>query len=354
MSTENQQAAPAHIPREVALWATAASMLWGASYVAAKYAVGWIPPFTAAAFRFGVVAVVCRPLLWLTKKGQKVERGDWAGLIMVGLFQTSFYFALQYAGISLTTASNTSVIVNVRPVFAAILAAILLHESISSRKAAGIVLAFVGVFLLSTKGSLAALSLQSEHVTGDLLILLNAISGAIGLVVNKRVLLKFRPFPAMVYTQTIGALGLLPFAAVEIASRGSFPRAPALPWVLLVFQGVFSTILAHLFWNRALARLEASRAAVFIYIAPLTTSILSWLLLREALGIPFVGGALLVLFGAYLTTSAVNGKNHPTRSDTENANPSLSRQPCQEHRAEYREHGTDAFGSQSRRRRGTQ
>ena len=327
-----QPAAPDRIPRQVVLWATIASMLWGTSYVAAKYAVGYIPPLTAAAFRFGVVAIVCLPLMRITRKGQKIERGDWPDLIMVGLFQTSFYFALQYAGIKLTTASNTSVIVNVRPVFAAILSAIVLHESISTRKGAGILLAFVGVFMLSTKGSLAALSLQSDHVLGDFLILLNAISGAIGLVVNKRVLHRFRPFPAMVYTQTIGALGLLPFAVVEIASRGSFPRAPALPWVLLVFQGIFSTILAHIFWNRALARLEASRAAVFIYIAPFTTSILSWLLLREALGIPFFIGALLVLVGAYLTTTAANGNrpspaegndNQSTRSDTENVNPSL-------------------------------
>jgi drug/metabolite transporter (DMT)-like permease len=308
------------ITRQVALWATTASMLWGTSYVAAKYAVGYIPPFSAAAFRFGIVAAICLPLLWVTRKGQKIERGDWAGLSMVGLFQTSFYFALQYAGIKLTTASNTSVIVNVRPVFAAILSAVVLHESISSRKAAGILLAFLGVFTLSTKGSLAAFSLQSDHVFGDFLILLNAISGAIGLVVNKRVLAKFRPFPAMVYTQTIGAIGLLPFAAVEIASRGSFPRAPALPWLMLVFQGVFSTILAHIFWNRALARLEASRAAVFIYIAPLTTGILSWLLLRESLGVPFAIGALLVLVGAYLTTSATNG-NQTTRSNVDNANP---------------------------------
>jgi len=313
MSSTAQQTAGAGISREVAVWATVASMLWGTSYVAAKYAVGYVPPFTAAAFRFAVVAVICLPLLRITKKGQQVERGDWAGLIMVGLFQTSFYFALQYAGISLTTAANTSVIVNVRPVFAAILSAIVLHESVSSRKMAGTLLAFVGVLVLSTKGSLAVLSLQSEHVAGDFLILLNAISGGIGLVVNKAVLRKFRPFPAMVYTQTIGAIGLLPFAAVEIASRGSFPRAPALPWLLLIFQGVFSTILAHLFWNRALAQLEASRAAVFIYIAPLTTSILSWLLLREALGISFVGGALLVLFGAYLTTSAIDSSNHAAK-----------------------------------------
>jgi len=119
----------------------------------------------------------------------------------------------------------------------------------------------------------------------------------------------------MVYTQTIGAIGLLPFAALEISRLGAVPRAPALPWMMLALQGLLSTILAHILWNRALARLEASRASVFIYIAPLTTSVLSWLLLHEPLGLPFVVGALLVLAGAYLTTSAANGRENSIRSE---------------------------------------
>ena len=303
------------MPRRVVLWATAASMLWGASYVAAKYAVGYVPPFTAAAFRFVVVAICSLLVLWLMGKAQRIERSDWPDLIKVGLFQTSFYFALQYAGIKLTTASNTSVIVNVRPVFAAVLSAFILRETLSGRKLAGVLIAFAGVVILSTKGSLNAFSVGSSDLTGDFLILLNAISGAIGLVVNKRVLARFRPFPAMVYTQTIGAIGLLPFALFEIARLGAFPRAPAMPWIMLIFQGLFSTILAHILWNRALARLEASRASVFIYIAPLTTAALSWLLLREPLGMPFVLGALLVLLGAYFTTSAANGHPPTERSE---------------------------------------
>ena len=310
-----QQDSTTSIPHQVVLWATAALMLWGASYVAAKYSVGYIPPFTAASFRFAVVALCSLPLLWLTGKVQHIERDDWPDLITVGLFQTSFYFALQYAGIKLTTASNTSVIVNVRPVFAAVLSAFVLHETLSGRKLAGVLTAFVGVIILSTGGTLRSFSLQSSHFLGDLLILFNAISGAIGLVVNKRVLARFRPFPAMVYTQTIGAIGLVPFAALEISRLGAFPRAPALPWIMLAFQGLFSTILAHILWNRALASLEASRASVFIYIAPLTTSVLSWLLLHEPLGLPFLIGALLVLIGAYLTTSAANGNQIAKRSE---------------------------------------
>lgn len=283
--------------------AVIAAALWGTSYVAAKVVVQSLPPLTAAAFRFLTVAV----LLWIatlvTGRWQAVQRGDWQWLALAGLLQTSIYFSLQYVGIQLTSASNTSVIVNVRPVFVAILSAILLRETLTMRKAAGILVAFAGIVILSTRGSLAALSLNASHVKGDFLILLNAISGALGIVVNKRVLAHYRPFPAMVYTQTFGALGLLPLAVLEVARGRSFLTASPMPWLLLLYQALFSTIVAHLLWNRALARMEASRAAVFIYIAPLVTSVLSHVLLGEAIGLHLVFGALLVFSGAVLTMS---------------------------------------------------
>jgi drug/metabolite transporter (DMT)-like permease len=51
-----------------------------------------------------------------------------------------------------------------------------------------------------------------------------------------------------------------------------------------------------------LARTEASRAAVFIYITPVMTAILSFLFLGEQLSAFFVVGSLLVLCGAYITS----------------------------------------------------
>ncbi len=291
-------------PHSITAQAVIAVALWGTSYIAAKVVVQWLPPFTAATFRFVVVAILLWVVMAVTRRGQPVERGDWVWMALSGLLQTSIYFALQYAGIGLTTAANTSVIVNARPVFVVVLSAIFLQEALTRRRIGGILLAFMGVFILSSKGSLAGLSLGSSHVKGDFLILLNAVSGGLGIVVNKKVLAKYRPFTALVYSQTFGAAALVPLAVLELARRGSLPVATPVPWLLLLYQAVFSTIIAHLFWNRALAHMEASRAAVFIYLAPLVTTILSHFLLGEAIGIYFVVGALLVLSGAFLATSA--------------------------------------------------
>jgi drug/metabolite transporter (DMT)-like permease len=303
-------------PYGVTAQAVMAAALWGTSYIAAKVVVRWLPPFTAAAFRFSVVAVLLWVVVAVTKRAQPVRQGDWLWLVLSGLLQTSIYFALQYAGIGLTTASNTSVIVNARPVFVAILSAVFLHEALTSRRIVGILLAFAGVLILTGSGSLAGLSLSASHIKGDFLILLNAISGALGIVVNKKLLAKYRPFPALVYTQTFGAAGLVPLAALELVREGGFPAAPPGAWLLLIYQAVFCTIIAHLLWNRALALMEASHAAVFIYLAPLVTAVLSHFLLGEAIGIYFVAGALLVLSGALLAASG-NGSAPPAQQTGE-------------------------------------
>ena len=236
----------------------------------------------------------------------KVKKGDWPWLALAGLFQTSFYFALQYAGIGLTSASNTAVIVNTRPIFVVLLSVLILREPLTSRRLGGILVAFVGVAFITTKGSLDGLGLQRDELWGDLLIILNAVSGAIGMILVKRALGKYSPFHTLVLTGTFGALGLLPFAAVEVARRGGMPAAPLAPWLVLAYQALFCSVVPHIMWNNVLARIDASRAAIFFYVTPIVAVLLSAVFLNETISIYFAVGALLVMGGAYLTMSARN------------------------------------------------
>jgi len=272
-----------------------------------------LPPFTAATARFLLAAAVLW-LFWLLwpNQRQQVARGDWKWLALAGFFQTSLYFALQYAGVASTSASNATVIVNTRPIFAVLLAALFLRERLTWQKVLAIILGFLGVLVITSQGSLNNLRWSTAHTFGDLLILLNALSGAIGLVLTKRVLRKYRPFPALVYTISFGALGLLPFAGLEIYRQGGIPMAGWLPWTLLLYQALFCSLVAHILWNNVLARLEASQTAVFIYLSPVIGVLLSWLLLDEKISMTLVLGGAFVIAAAYLSTrvSAQTGRTH--------------------------------------------
>jgi drug/metabolite transporter (DMT)-like permease len=278
-------------------------ILWATSIVAAKVVVSSFPPFTAATVRF-VMASVIMWELWaaLPDQRQWPERSDWAWLVITGFFQTSLYFALQYAGVELTSASNASIIVNVRPIFVAVLALFLLGEKLTRKTILAIAMGFVGVLIVTSNGSLENLSLSTTHFLGDMLIVLNALSGAVGLVLTKRVLRQFRPLPALVFTLTFGAVGLLPFAGFEIWQRGGMPSTSWLPWLLLVYQAIFCSVVAHFLWNNVLVRLDASKSAVFLYVSPIVGVILANLLLGEAVTVYLALGAVFVLVGAYQAT----------------------------------------------------
>jgi drug/metabolite transporter (DMT)-like permease len=276
---------------------------FGTAYVAAKLALRELPPFTAATGRFMLSSAILWGILLAQGGPPKPHREDWKALTVAGLFQTTFYFALQYTGLGYTSASNTALIVNARPIFVALLSVFLLHERLGWRKAGGIVVAFAGVVLLITEGSLSTFSLSSSHAFGDALILLNAISGAIGLIFNKRALNHLRVLPTITYTTTVGTLGLIPLAGYEIATYG-FRQGTLTSWGAVIYMSIFCSTVPYLFWYTALSRLEASQTAVFLFFVPIISVILSFFILGESVTVYLVIGAVLVLSGAYVTSWA--------------------------------------------------
>jgi drug/metabolite transporter (DMT)-like permease len=277
--------------------------LWATSIIAAKVVVRSLPPFTAATARFALATAIMWGLwTFLPKRRQRPEGRDWVFLALAGFFQTSLYFALQYAGVKLTSAASTAVIVNTRPIFVAILAVFLLDEKLRGKTIFAIIMGFTGVLIIASQGSLQNLSLSTDHFLGDMLIVFNALSGAVGLVLTKKVLGRFNPFAALVFTVTFGAIGLIPFAVFEIWQGEGVPPTTWLPWLLLIYQAIFCTVIAHFLWNNVLSRLDASKSAVFLYVTPVVGVILAYLLLDEPITIYLAIGAVLVLVGAYQST----------------------------------------------------
>lgn len=289
--------------RLIVLYAMIAPALWATSFLAVKYAVQTISPFAAAAFRFFLVFGIFWALLAIFQRDARpVKWSDVPLLAATGLFQTTLYFAFQYWGLTLTTASNAAVLSNTRPIFVAIIAMLFLHEAFLWRKTAGIGLAFVGVMFITGWGSLLGSVATPEQLIGDLLLLLNAISGAIGLVLTKRVVDMFGPLPSLAYTNSFGFLGLALLAGWELGRGATLSFAPAAPWLALVYQAVFTSVVAHFLWNSVLSKKDASWAAVFLYITPVVTVLLSWLLLGEELTWGLAVGAALVVLGTHLVT----------------------------------------------------
>ena len=269
-----------------------AMLMYGTTYVAAKFALNDISPITTAFIRFLLASLIAWPILYFTHNIKPIKKEFVWYLIGSGLFQTTFYFALQYTGMRYTTTSNTSLIVNSRPIVLAILGFIFLHEKLNWKQWIGLLIAFGGVALLIGGQNS---QLPPIHMYGDFLIVLNAVSGAIGIICAKRTLEYLRPFTAMVYQITIGAIGLLPMALFE--SGGKIPTASVGAWWSIVYMAIFTTILCQLFLNIGLKSLPASIVAPFYFIVPFINVIVAYFVLHEPITWALAVGGVLIMIG---------------------------------------------------------
>ena len=276
-----------------------AAVIWGASFVATKAAVGEISPVTLIFLRFGIGVVVMAFAVWRLGIFAKISRRDWLLLALLGAIGIPIHQGLQANGLVVTAATSVAWLVALTPVFTALLAWLFLSESFGVTKTLGLVIAFLGAVLVITKGSFTADLLRLPSTTGDFLALASALNWAIFTVISKPVLKRLHPTLMVALVMVIGWVFVLPFLA-NAQGWNELSRLTASGWLAVAFLGVFCSGIAYIFWYDALARIDASQVSAFIYLEPFVTVVVAAVVLSEAFTwITFVGG-LTILVGVYL------------------------------------------------------
>jgi drug/metabolite transporter (DMT)-like permease len=273
------------------------ALLSGSAYVGAKLALQGVGPFYTAFLRFLIACLITWPVLYLTHGVQPIRKEHIGYLIAHGLFQTTFYFGLQYFGLQFTTANDTALIVNTRPIFLALLAVLIYRERFSLLQWMALLLSFCGVMIILYNPATAFLP---NHLFGDFLIVLNALSGALGVLFGKRLLKEYKPFTILVYQITIGMLGLLPLALFETGGRLLLAQVA---WGPIIYLAVFSTAIAQTCFNWGLSRLPVSISGAYFFIVPVINSILAHFVFGEPVTWQLILGGVLIVVGAYFVNT---------------------------------------------------
>lgn len=288
----------------------AAVIFWGASFVATKAALVEIHPVTLIVLRFGMGVGVLLFAIWRAHVIRWVGWRDVAWLALLGAISIAIHQGLQANGLLFTSATSTAWLVALTPVFAAILAWIFLSESFGALKVVGLAIAFLGAIVVVTKGVFNADTLRVPSTTGDLLALASSLNWAIFSIASKPMLKRLPPKLMMAYVMFLGWLIVLPFF-VATQSWGEIARLTPTGWTAVAFLGIFCSGLAYIFWYDALASIDASQVASYIYLEPLITVIVAAILIGEAFTfVTFIGG-LTILLGVYLVNRP-SGKRQET------------------------------------------
>jgi drug/metabolite transporter (DMT)-like permease len=282
-----------------------AIIFWGFSFIATKMALKEMNPFTLLTLRFGIGGFLL--LLVQLQRDRRFLRSfsptDWLFIIFLAIVGISGHTLLQAFGLLYTTAVNTGWIVAVMPIFITVAARFYLAEPITLGKFGGILLGFIGVFLVISKGVFSISIFRFDSTFGDFLVLISALTWTTFTVGGRRFLLKFSPLPAITPIIIVGGFITFPFTCLEWEWNVLFHLSLS-GWISILFLGIFCSGLAYLFWYSALEKKDSSVVGMYLYLEPLVTLIGAYFLLDEGIqSITLVGGGMILL-GVYLATRA--------------------------------------------------
>ncbi len=287
-----------------ALWAV---IFWGFSFIATKVALKEINPFMLLTLRFGIGGLLL--LLVQLQKDSRFLKAfsfkDWVSIVFLATVGISGHTLLQAFGLLYTTAIHTGWIVAIIPIFITVAARFYLGEAITLRKIGGIVLGFLGIFLVISKEVFSLSIFRFGSTFGDLLVLISALIWTAFTVGGRGFLSRFSPLAAITPIMIVGCFVTFPFTWLKwewnILFHLSFSG-----WMGILFLGVFCSGLAYLFWYSALKKKDSSMVGMYLYLEPFVTLIGARFLLGEEIQwITLMGGGMILL-GVYLATRKIS------------------------------------------------
>src|SRR3989338_5296656 len=162
----------------------------------------------------------------------------------LGFLGAYLYYVLLYGALALTTASEGFILAYTWPILVLILAFIVLKERVTIKKIISILISFMGIWVIVSKGNLSSLNFSS--LNGDLLALAGAFVFALFSVLGKKS--KYDQVIS-VFIYFLTALFLL-VPTIFLFSSLKLPSLEIWPWIVL--NGLLVNGISYVFWFKAL------------------------------------------------------------------------------------------------------
>lgn len=273
-------------------------VFWAGNTIAARMAIGEISPMVMVTGRW---ALSCLLLLLVARRQLAQAWLDlsphWLRIGLMGFFGFTVFQSLYYLSAHYTTGVNLAIIQGVSPVLMLIGAWALWGARVSLMQIGGFSLTMVGVALVATHGDLLALRDFNFRI-GDLGVLGSAIVYA-GYALSLRDRPKSSAMGFFVIMVFAGFFTSLPLFAWEaLAGHAFVPTFKG--WMVLIYAAIFPSLLAQLFFIRAVELIGPSRVALFYNVTPVMGAIFAVVVLSEpfelhqaiALGL-VIGGVII-------------------------------------------------------------
>jgi drug/metabolite transporter (DMT)-like permease len=259
--------------------------LWASAFVGIRSAGRDLSPGALTLCRLVVGAIALGVVIAIRREPLPTRR-DLPAIVACGVLWFGVYNLALNEAERRVDAGTAAMLVNIGPIFIAILAGVVLREGFPRALVAGCAISFAGAILIGL-----ATSEHGVHAGwGAVLCIVAALTYAAAVIIQKPVLARVSGLQVTFLACAIGAVACLPFAPT-LASEAGDARGSAIAWA--IYLGVVPTAIGFTTWAYALARTTAGRMGSTTYLVPPLAILMGWAILDESPpALAFAGGAL--------------------------------------------------------------
>ena len=258
--------------------------VWASNIAAARIAAAEIPGWTLITVRMAVIAVTLIPFVGY-------PRGHMGKLFGLSVTMGTLHFGLMFVAIENIHVGTAALIIQTSVPFALLLALIFFRETFGWRRAAGIVICFLGVTML----------VGEPRVSDNLLYAGMALISALAFGAAN---LQLRSLGDVSVFAINGWMACLPFRRWQLWRFCSNPDqidavlgASAETWASILHMGIIVSIIGHGLWYRLVPRYRTNQTMPYTLLIPVFGVSFGILLLGETLTWPIFAGGLVTLAG---------------------------------------------------------
>jgi len=224
----------------------------------------------------------------------KIKKENIKHFLLIGVISQGMMGIGMYQCIVRTSVTVGVIMSCTGPLFTAILSKIFFKEKITLIKGLSLVLGFYGAFLIVTGGDISVLN------TNGFGLFMGAISGlSYGFfpILSKRIPEGSNSLGILIYSFLVGSIFIFPMLSTKVLIRALDPE-------MLIFSlmlGIISTILAYIFYTKALQIISPTKAAIVALVELPTAAIIGHFFLKEYLHPINVLGIFILLGGVIIS-----------------------------------------------------
>ena len=259
-------------------------LLWGIGFTITKAGMEELPPMLINGLRWSLTGLI---LVWWFPIPKKYFKT----IILVSIIACTIQYSLTYSGLNIVDASSAILFVQFEVPFGVLVAYFYLKEIPQLKNIVGILIAFIGLIVLSGAPSL------DGKIIGIALLLAGTFTWSLGQVLVKKV---SENLNGIALTAWIGILAgpqlIIGSEIIEGNVINNITSASYKTWLIVLYLGILMNCMGYSAWYYVLGRYEVNKIIPIMLLLPVTGVLSAIFILGERPDInTYIGGCIIII-----------------------------------------------------------